>query len=64
MLRGRQATGDAVGANNVSQKGLEDITRLEKWLRDNPASSPGGRVAAENLLLDLKDASGEGLGAC
>lgn len=35
------------------------VVCFEKWLKNNPKASLGDRAAAENILLDLRDAIGE-----
>lgn len=49
-------TGDPVFGRMHTQKGEELINALEKWLKQNPTASPGDRAAAENIILDLKNA--------
>ena len=55
-IRRERITGERVGGAEHSQKGEEMITGLEKWLKSHPTSKPGDRAAAENLILDLRDA--------
>ena len=51
-------TGEPVGGGWHSTKGEGYIIALEKWLTKNPTASSSDRAAAENVLLDLKDALG------
>jgi hypothetical protein len=58
-IRHELATGEKVFEKLHSIKGREAITRLERWLKNNPNASSGDRAAAENIIKDLKDALGE-----
>ena len=57
-IRHELATGESVGGAFHSQKGEDSIRALEKWLKNNPTASPGDKAAAENIILDLKEALG------
>jgi hypothetical protein len=57
-IRQELATGVSVGGVFHSQKGTDSIKFLERWLKNNPNASRADRAAAENVLLDLKDALG------
>ncbi|MFC7108777.1 ALF repeat-containing protein [Nonomuraea rubra] len=48
--------GGSVGGAHHAQKARNYIDALEKWLRNNPAASPGDRAAAENVIIDLRNA--------
>lgn len=50
------ATGQPVGGVFHLQKAKDYIVGLEKWLKNNPSASPGDRHAAEQVILDLRDA--------
>lgn len=58
-IRHELATGEAVGGSFHSQKGADSIRALEKWLGNNPTARPGDRTAAENVILDLRNALGQ-----
>jgi hypothetical protein len=58
-IRHELATGKQVGGVWHSKKGEDSIKFLERWLKNNPTASPGDRAAAENVLLDLKNALGK-----
>ncbi len=59
-IRHEKMTGEMVSDKMHSQKGRESIKRLELWLKQNPTASLGDRAAAENIILDLKNALGIG----
>lgn len=58
-IRHELLTGKRVFGKLHSQKGREMVTKLEKWLRNNPNASHGDRAAAENIIKDLQNALGE-----
>jgi hypothetical protein len=49
-------TGESVGGKQHIQKVADQTNRLEKWIISNPTAAAGDRAAAQNILLDLKDA--------
>lgn len=55
-VRHERATGGDVGGRLHAAKAQGYVIYLRRWLRNNPAASPGDRAAAENVLLDLCDA--------
>jgi hypothetical protein len=55
-IRHELKTGQMVKGKLHSQKGMDAIRFLKKWLKNNPTASPGDRSAAENILQDLIDA--------
>ena len=57
-IRSERATGQPTKGRWHTQKGEETISRLSKWLRENPEASPGDRAAAENVIKDLENALG------
>jgi filamentous hemagglutinin len=57
-IRYEKKTGLPIKDRWHNQKGEDAIRFLEKWLRKNPTARLGDRAAAENMLLDLKDALG------
>jgi hypothetical protein len=58
-IRYERETGELLRDTLHSKKGADAIRFLEKWLKKNPTASSGDRAAAENILLDLKDALGQ-----
>ena len=58
-IRHELATGKPVKGVWHSEKGEGFIRALEKWLRKNPTASPSDRAAAQNIILDLKNALGK-----
>ena len=52
------ATGIPVGGKMHSQKAEESIRRLQRWLIANPNAAGSDRHAAEQVMLDLKEALG------
>lgn len=58
-IRHERVTGQPVGGAYHSQKGADAVRSLEKWLHSNPTATPGDRAAAENIILDLKNALGQ-----
>lgn len=57
-VRQELATGQPVGEAFHSQKASDSIVELQRWLSRNPVSRPGDRAAAENLIIDMKNALG------
>lgn len=57
-IRYEKQTGQPVGGKWHTQKGLEYVRALEKWLSKNPKASPSDRAAAQAVLDDLRDALG------
>jgi RHS repeat-associated protein len=57
-VREELATGGSVGGKQHIQKARDSITHLENWLSRNPTASPGDRAAAENVILDTRNALG------
>lgn len=57
-IRHEKSTGQPVGGVFHTQKGEDSIKSLERWLTKTPKASAGDRAAAENMILDLKDALG------
>jgi len=55
-IRQELKTGKPVGGSWHSQKGRDSIRNLNKWLKNNPTASAGDRAAAENIILDLRNA--------
>lgn len=55
-VRSERATGQPTGGAWHTQKAEEGVIRLQRWLRANPAASPGDRAAAENVIHDLQNA--------
>jgi hypothetical protein len=55
-VRQELATGQSVGGAFHSQKASESIVKLQRWLNQNPTASSGDRAAAENLIIDMKNA--------
>jgi hypothetical protein len=55
-IRHERETGQPVKGKEHSEKGMNAIRYLEKWLKKNPTARPGDRAAAENILRDLKNA--------
>jgi hypothetical protein len=58
-IRYELVTGEQVLGRPNSQEGRDMITCLERWLQNNPTANLGDRAAAENIILDLKDALGQ-----
>jgi RHS repeat-associated protein len=58
-IRHTKATGELVGGSDHLQKGNELLGKLETWVRNHPSATPGDRAAAENVILDLRDALGK-----
>jgi len=52
-IRHEKIVGQTIKGCSHSQKGEELINSLDRWLKNNPAASPGNRAAAENVLIDL-----------
>ena len=44
------------GSDHLNNKGPQVISRLEKWLKNNPSASVSDRNAAEEMMKDLKHA--------
>lgn len=57
-LRAEMATGESAGGRFHFQKAQDYSTGLEGWLRKNPTGLSGDRAAAENVLIDLRNALG------
>lgn len=57
-IRFERSSSRAVGGSFHSQKGVEQLQRLQRWLIQNPKASNSDRSAADSVLLDLKDALG------
>lgn len=55
-VRQELSTGQAVGGAFHSQKALDSIRALGKWLANNPTARPGDRAAAENIIRDMSNA--------
>lgn len=55
-VRHEQATGGTVGGVSHAQKARDYAAFLERWLAMHQDARPGDRAAAENVLLDLRDA--------
>jgi hypothetical protein len=55
-IRHERNTGQLVKGKEHTEKGMNAIRYLEKWLKKNPTARPGDRAAAENILRDLKNA--------
>lgn len=55
-IRYETQTGLKVGGRSHTQKGEDAVRFLEDWLKKNPDAKQGDVAAAENVLLDLKDA--------
>jgi hypothetical protein len=60
-IRFEIATGRKVKDKFHLQKGTETLKRVKKWLDRNSNANPCDRAAAENVILDLKDALGNNL---
>jgi RHS repeat-associated protein len=58
-IRYELRTGKPVEGVWHSTKGEEFITALTRWLKQNPNALPGDRAAAENVILDLRNALGK-----
>lgn len=58
VIRQEIATGKPTKGTFHSQKGNDSIANLEKWLANNPKAVQTDRMAAKNIILDLKDALG------
>ena len=57
--RSEIATNQKVGGKWHMEKTSNTAEFLENWLQKNPQATSGDRSAAENILLDLKDALGK-----
>jgi len=57
-VRQEMATGQPVGNVFHTQKAGDYLKALEKWVKNNPSASASDRHAAEQVILDLKDALG------
>jgi hypothetical protein len=58
-VRQETQTGKPVGNRFHTQKAQNAIVFLEKWLaknENNPKVAPGDRAAAQNMILDMRDA--------
>jgi len=44
------------GSDHLNNKGPQVVTRLERWLKNNPSSSISDRHAAQEMLKDLRNA--------
>jgi RHS repeat-associated protein len=57
-VRQEIATGQPVGGVFHTQKAQDYIIALERWIKNNPLANASDRHAAEQVILDLKDALG------
>lgn len=55
-VREEMRTGEPVGNAFHTQKANDKITELSRWLDRNPRASANDRAAAENIIIDLKNA--------
>jgi hypothetical protein len=55
-VRQELITGRSVGRAFHSQKATDSIVELQRWLGRNPTASAADRAAAENLIIDMKNA--------
>jgi hypothetical protein len=55
-IRQEIATGLPVGGKFHTQKAIDSIRSLERWLANNPAARAGDRAAAENVIKDMINA--------
>ncbi len=59
VVRYELATGKPVQGKFHLEDAVYAIEQLENWIKENPTASSNDRAAAENVLLDLKDAIGQ-----
>ena len=57
-IRWERASGELVGGKPHSQKGVQNIRALKRWLRQNPHASAHDRGVAQNELSNLLNALG------
>lgn len=55
-VREEMSTGEPVGNRFHTQKALDKINELNRWLNINQAASPNDRAATENLIKDMQNA--------